>query len=132
MPVNGENLDEEARRYERDLIQVAGEPPVLDVIHLGLGTDGHTASLVPHDPVLETADREVAITGTYSGRQRMTLTYPMINRARHIMWLIAGEGKAEMLERMIQADRDIPAGGVNQAHSIVIADAAALSRHLQK
>ncbi len=132
MPVNSEDLDEGARRYQRDLIQVAGEPPVLDVIHLGLGGDGHTASLVPDQPVLETTDWDVAITDTYSGRRRMTLTYPVINRARHILWLMTGEGKAEMLKRMVQSDHEIPAGRVNQMHAIVIADAAALSRHLQK
>jgi len=132
MPVDSEDLDEGARRYERDLIQVAGEPPILDVIHLGLGEDGHTASLVPDQPVLETTDRDVAITDTYNGRQRMTLTYPVINRARHILWLMTGEGKAEMLNRMIQSDREIPAGRVNQMRALVIADAAALSRHLQK
>lgn len=132
MPVDRENLDEGARRYERDLIQVAGDPPILDVIHLGLGGDGHTASLVPDQPVLETTDRDVAITDIYNGRQRMTLTYPVINRARHILWLMTGEGKAEMLNRMIQSDREIPAGRVNQMRALVIADAAALSRHLQK
>lgn len=132
MPVVDENLDEGARQYERALIQVAGESPVLDVVHLGLGGDGHTASLVPNDPVLETANRDVDITNSYGGRRRMTLTYPIINRARRILWLITGEEKAEMLNRTIQADYDIPAGRVNQQQATVVADAAALSRHLQK
>jgi len=83
--------------------------------------------LIPNDPVLETANRDVDITNSYGGRRRMTLTYPIINRARRILWLITGEEKAEMLNRTIQADHDIPAGRVNQQQATVVADAAALS-----
>ena len=131
MPVAGKDLEKEAGRYERELSELAGTPPVLDVVHLGLGGDGHTASLVPGDPVLEVGDRDVAITDVYAGRQRMTLTYPIINRARHILWLITGEGKAEMLDRLIQADHDIPAGRISQRQATIVADAAALSGHHQ-
>jgi 6-phosphogluconolactonase len=131
MPVTGNDLEEDAGRYERELRELAGTPPVLDVVHLGLGGDGHTASLVPGDPVLEVGDRDVAITDVYAGRQRMTLTYPIINRARHILWLITGEGKAEMLDRLIQADHDIPAGRISQRQATIVADAAALSGHHQ-
>lgn len=132
MAVTGADLEEQAARYERELNELAGTPPVLDVIHLGLGGDGHTASLVPGDPVLDVNDRDVATTGEYAGRRRMTLTYPIINRARHILWLITGGGKAEMLHRLIRADHDIPAGRVSQLQATVIADAAALSWHNQK
>ncbi len=132
MPVTSESLEEGAGRYERRLIELAGEPPVLDVVHLGLGEDGHTASLVPGDPVLDIGDRDVAITGLYNGRRRMTLTYSIINRARHILWLISGEGKAEMLEGLLRSDRAIPAGRVNQKQATVVVDAAALSGHHQK
>ena len=132
MPVNDEDLDDGARRYERQLIAVAGDKPFLDVVHLGIGSDGHTASLVPDDPVLEKVDRSVAITDHYGGRQRMTLTYPVINRAAHILWLITGKGKAEILHRMIQADREIPAGRISQSQAVVVADAAALSGHHQQ
>jgi len=127
MPVTVEDLEEGAGRYEKELINFAGQPPVLDVVHLGLGEDGHTASLVPGDPVLEVSYRDVATTGEYAGRRRMTLTYPIINRARHILWLITGEGKANMLNRMIRADLDIPAGRVSQRQATIVADAAALS-----
>ena len=127
MPVDSADLDVGARCYQVCLNQSAGEPPVLDVIHLGLGADGHTASLVPEDPGLQVTDRDFAITGTYDGRQRMTLTYPLINRARHLLWLITGEGKSAMLSRMLQADYEIPAGRVNQMHAVVVADTAALS-----
>lgn len=129
MPVSSENLEDGARRYERELSVLAGKPPVLDVVHLGLGGDGHTASLVPDDPVLGVSDRDVATTGPYKAWRRMTLTYSIINRARHILWLITGEGKAEMLSRMIQADRNIPAGRVSQRQATVVADAAALCGH---
>jgi 6-phosphogluconolactonase len=129
MPVIGNDLEEQAARYERELKKLAGTPPVLDVVHLGLGGDGHTASLVPGDPVLQVSDRDIAITSEYSGRRRMTLTYPIINRSRHILWLITGDGKAEMLDRLIRADHDIPAGRISQERATIIADTAALSRH---
>ncbi len=132
MPVVCEDLDEGAGQYERALIELAGESPILDVVHLGVGRDGHTASLIPGDSVLDVSDRDVGTTGTYNGRRRMTLTYSIINRARHILWLITGEEKAEMLNRTIQADHDIPAGRVSQRQATVVADAAALSRHLPR
>jgi len=132
MPVTDDDLDAAAATYEQALVRLLGESPVLDVVHLGLGGDGHTASLVPDDPVLEVVDRDVASTAAYAGRRRMTLTYPIINRARHILWLITGRGKADMLSRLIQSDREVPAGRVSQAQAILIADIAALIRHLQK
>ncbi len=131
MPVLSDDLDEAATQYERTLVDLVGDSPVLDVVHLGLGSDGHTASLVPGDAVLEVSDRAVATTDSYGGLRRMTLTYPTINRARHILWLITGEGKAEMLKRLIQADPEIPAGRISQGQATVVADAAALSRHPQ-
>ena len=130
MPVISEDLNRGARQYEQTLVELAGGKPVIDVIHLGLGGDGHTASLVPGDPVLEVSDRDVATTETYDGRRRMTLTYPIINRARHILWLITGEGKAEMLKRLIQGDDDIPAGSISQTQATVLADDAALEKSL--
>ncbi len=130
MPVGGEDLNGGARQYEQTLVELAGAEPVIDVIHLGLGGDGHTASLVPGDPILEVSDCDVATTETYNGRRRMTLTYPIINRARHILWLITGEGKAEMLRRLIQGDGDIPAGRISQVQATVLADDAALGKTL--
>lgn len=127
MPVVSDDLGQAASRYQKTLTELAGDPPVLDVIHLGLGGDGHTASLVPGDPVLDESERDVAITNTYSGRRRMTLTYSIINRARHILWLITGEGKVDMLSRLIQGDSGIPAGRVSRQQATVVADTAALS-----
>jgi 6-phosphogluconolactonase len=98
---------------------------VLDLAHLGLGADGHTASLVPGDPALECHDRDVALTGVYQNRRRMTLTFPMINRSRQILWLATGAAKIPMIERLLQADTTIPAGRIGQAQALLFTDAAA-------
>ncbi len=94
-------------------------------MHLGLGPDGHTASLVPRDPVLDILDADVAITGIYQGRQRMTLTYPVLNRARRVLWLVTGGDKAPMLRRLLDADPTIPAGRIRQGQALLLADVAA-------
>ena len=109
------------------LRDLAGSPPLLDLAHLGLGPDGHTASLVPGDPVLEVTDADVALTGVYQGRHRMTLTYPMLDRSRRVLWLLTGSEKTPMLGRLLRADRSIPAGRVRQDHALVLADRAAAS-----
>src|SRR5260370_33428916 len=97
MPVESADLEAASRRYALTLQQLAGTPPVVDLAHLGLGPDGHTASLVPGDPVLEVLDADVAVTGPYLGRRRMTLTYPMLNRSPRILWPVTGSEKADML-----------------------------------
>jgi 6-phosphogluconolactonase len=125
MPVEAPDLEAAAKAYSRTLQKIAGSPPVLDLVHLGLGPDGHTASLVPGDPVLDVADTDVALTGIYQGRRRMTLTYPMINRARRILWLVTGSEKAGPLVRLRDADPSIPAGRVRQDQALVLADGSA-------
>ena len=125
MPVEEEDLDEGARRYEAILRQIAGTPPVLDLVQLGLGEDGHTASLFPGDAALEVIDRDVAITGLHKGHRRMTLTFPAINRARCILWLVTGAGKIVALERLRACDRSIPAGRVLRSRAILLADKTA-------
>jgi 6-phosphogluconolactonase len=116
MPVNESDLEAAAERYEVEL------PDVLDVVHLGLGEDGHTASLVPGDPVLDVTDRRVALTKPYRGHRRMTLTFPAFERAGSIVWIVAGTGKASMVERLLAADPAIPAGRVPQTQAVLITD----------
>ncbi len=125
MPVEAPDLKAGAESYARSLVEIAGSPPVLDLVHLGLGPDGHTASLIPGDPVLNATNTDVALTGIYQGRRRMTLTYPLINRSRRILWLVTGSDKAGPLVRLRDADPSIPAGRVWQDHARVLADRVA-------
>jgi 6-phosphogluconolactonase len=125
MPVEEEDLDAGARRYEAILRRVAGTPPVLDLVQLGLGEDGHTASLFPGDAALQVIDVDVAVSGLREGRRRMTLTFPAIDRARCILWLVTGAGKAVALERLRAGDRSIPAGCVRSDRAVLLADTAA-------
>lgn len=132
MPVDEPDLRAAAARYARALERVCGTPPVLDMILLGLGTDGHTASLVPGDPVLEVRDSPVSISGVYQGRRRMTLTYPALDRARAILWLVTGGEKAEMLARLENGDASIPAGRVGSARALLLADREAAGPRAQR
>jgi 6-phosphogluconolactonase len=128
MPVESTDLEAAAKEYAAVLATIAGSPAILDLIHLGMGPDGHTASLVPGDPVLQVTDADVAVAGPYQGRRRLTLTYPVLNRARRILWLVTGADKAGMLVRLRQADPSIPAGRVNQEKALVLADQAAAAQ----
>jgi 6-phosphogluconolactonase len=128
MPVEARDLQAAVSAYAATLRDVAGSPAVLDLVHLGLGPDGHTASLVPGDPVLDVNDAAVALAGPYQGRRRMTLTYPVLNQARRVLWVVTGDEKAEMLARLREGDRSIPAGRVKQDHALVLADRAAATK----
>lgn len=131
MPVNDADLVAAAARYAETLNRLAGSPPTLDLVHLGLGPDGHTASLVPGDPVLDVTDRDVAASGVYQGRRRMTLTFPMLDRARRVLWVVTGESKVEMLRRLRAGDTTIPAGRVRRDRALVLADRAAAGESAQ-
>lgn len=125
MPVEAADLAAAAAGYAAALRAIAGTPPVLDLVHLGLGPDGHTASLVPGDPALDVADADVALAGPYQGHRRMTLTFPAIDRARRVLWVVTGAEKASMLARLCGADRTIPAGRVRQDRAMLLADRSA-------
>ena len=126
MPVLAEDLEEGCREYTQVLDEVT-EGKGLDLIHLGLGSDGHTASLVPGDGVMEVQDRLVACTqNTYQGRIRMTLTYPLLNSAKQLLWIVTGDEKQKMVQRLLQQDPSIPAGRIRQENALLLVDKAAM------
>jgi len=127
MPVTAPDLITAAQDYESLLASHAGSPAVLDLVHLGLGSDGHTASLVPDDPVLDRTDCDVALAGPYQGRRRMTLTYRAINRARQILWLVTGDKKSSALEQWCAGNPKIPAVKVETRNAILVTDCRAIS-----
>jgi 6-phosphogluconolactonase len=125
MPVDAEPLEAGAAAYARELAAVCGAPPVLDLVHLGLGGDGHTASLLPGDAALEVADADVALAGPFRGYRRMTLTLPVLGRARAVLWIVTGREKSAALARLLAGDASIPAGRVRARAAHVLADRAA-------
>lgn len=124
MDVTAADLEDAARRYAAELRTVTGDG-VLDVIHLGLGDDGHTASWPPGDPVIDIVGADVALTQPYRGRVRMTLTVPAVNRARDVMFLAAGAGKAEMVHKLATRDPGIPASRVRPEATLLVDQSAA-------
>ena len=125
MPVGEDDLDAAARAYAGAIERLAGPSRRLDLVHLGLGPDGHTASLIPGSPVLEVRGAPVAVTDPYQGYPRMTLTFPVLDGARRILWVVTGEDKGEMLWRLSNGDTTIPAGRVSPDAAVVMADSAA-------
>lgn len=132
MPVETTDSLAAAAAYAMTLRKIAGSPSVLDLVHLGLGPDGHAAWLIPDDPVLQVSDNDVAITGLYPGRKRMMLTYPVINRARQILWMVTGTEKIKPLGQLLSADSSIPAGLIRRDNALVLADEAAAAHNKKK
>jgi 6-phosphogluconolactonase len=132
MPVESGDLEAACANYAQTLGTIAGSPAVIDLVHLGLGPDGHTASLVPGDRVLDVKDADVALTGIYQGLRRMTLTYPIIDRSRRVLWLVTGSEKVGMLARLQAGDVSIPAGRVSRDRAVVLADRAAAGQALKQ
>jgi len=127
MPVEARDLEAACDRYAR-LLEKLTAGHGLCIAHLGLGTDGHTASLFPTDSILEVRNRAVAITGNeHGGRRRMSLTFPALANAHRLLWQVQGASKAEMLARLLAGDERIPAGRVRRDTALVIADVAASS-----
>lgn len=125
MPAAMEQPEAAAEAYARMLEERAGRPPILDLVHLGLGNDGHTASLFPGDAAIDIDQHWTTATGDHNGHRRITLTLPVLSGARSILWLVCGADKAPMLARLLAADAGIPAGRVSQASARIIADEAA-------
>ena len=125
MPVEAADLARAAAEYCATLRAEAGDPAVLDLVQLGLGEDGHTASLLLEDPVLDVTELDVAATTPYRGYRRLTLTYPAINRAREILWVVTGAAKGPALAQLRQGARSIPAGRVQRDRAMILADVSA-------
>jgi len=142
VPVPSENLhtfpmhfspDEAARAYEARLRAHFGERrgvPVFDLVLLGLGADGHTASLFPGASALDETKRLVVTHRAAGGPARVTLTLPVINRARRVLFLVAGADKAAALRMAIEGKGKLPAQRVAPAKGDLLwfVDAAAAAR----
>ena len=126
MPVEASDLEAAAADYAAELAEFTGGEGVVDLVHLGVGEDGHTASWPPGDPVVDVTDSDAAVVGPFNGYRRMTLTPPAVNRARQILWLIDGAAKARALARLLEGDPGIPASRVRRADAVVLASAAAV------
>jgi 6-phosphogluconolactonase len=125
MPVELDDAEEAASQYAIDLIACAGNPPLLDVVHLGLGADGHTASLVAGDPVLEESCRWVGVSRRYENYRRLTLTLPTLSLARCVVWFVLGAARREAMSRLLAGDLTVPASRVRRDQAICFSDRAA-------
>ena len=125
MPVTDDDLEAAASKYASLMDSHAGSPVVFDLVQLGMGGDGHTASLIPDDPILGVDDVDVALTGEYQGRRRMSFTWPVLERAKQLLWVIGGESKQGAVKLFLDNDASIPATLPTQARATVLLDEAA-------
>ena len=125
MPVEIEAPDAAADAYSRTLAEWTGQPPELDVVHLGIGADGHTASLFSGDSPLEERKRLVAASRRHEGYRRLTLTLPALAGARSIVWFAVGAARRDVLNRLFDGDTSIPASRVRRDRAVCFTDLAA-------
>ncbi|MGH8243759.1 MAG: 6-phosphogluconolactonase, partial [Steroidobacteraceae bacterium] len=125
MPVEIEDFELAATQYANTLTGRAGDPPELDVVHLGIGEDGHTASLFAGDPLLEEQRRWVGVSGRYQGHPRLSLTLPALDRARSIVWLAVGFRRRDAVTRLLAGDPSVPASRVERDRAICFTDPGA-------
>jgi 6-phosphogluconolactonase len=125
MPVGTESPDAAADTYARTLVEWTGQPPELDVVHLGIGVDGHVASLFAGDPALEERERLVAASRRHEGYRRLTLTLPALAGARSIVWFAVGAERRAVLTRLFDGDIAIPASRVRRDRAVCFTDLAA-------
>jgi 6-phosphogluconolactonase len=134
VPTQGLEPEAAAAAYEAELKRFYGgerlDPaqPVFDITLLGLGPDGHTASLFPGTAVLAERHKWVAAVIGAKDEARITFTYPLLESSRHIAFLVAGAEKRRMLGLLLGGDREIPAGRLSKEHAQVFADSAATGR----
>jgi 6-phosphogluconolactonase len=125
MPVWIDDAQAAARHYETTLISGTGEPPTLDVVHLGIGADGHTASLFADDPLSQESGRWVGVSRIHERYRRLTLTLPTLNRARCVVWFATGAERRNALTRLAAGDPSIPASLVQRDRATCFVDAEA-------
>jgi 6-phosphogluconolactonase len=118
MPVELDDPKAAAKAYAATLRRVLGADGVLDLVHLGLGADGHTASLLPDDTALE-SNADVIVSRPYQGFRRLSLSLPLISAARERLWLVTGTEKSRALKSLIDGDRTVPAGRVARDNATV-------------
>ncbi|MEX2122559.1 MAG: 6-phosphogluconolactonase [Woeseia sp.] len=111
--------------YSRTLNDFAGAPPVLDVVHLGIGADGHTASLFADDAPLHDTRHWVGVSRRHEGHRRLTLTLPVLNRAQSVVWFAVGASRRAVLARLHAGDPEIPASHVQRERAVCFTDLAA-------
>ncbi len=126
IPVETDPADQAARDYEQTLVNFAGSPPVLDVVHLGVGEDGHTASLFAGDPLLDEQQRFVGTSQPYHGTERITLTLPTLNAARHIVWFVTGALRRDVMAALPTKIRPLPSSRIERSNATVFADTQAV------
>ncbi len=122
MPVEIADAKQAASQYAQLLIRHCGRPPALDVVHLGIGADGHTASLFAGDALLQERQRLVGVSAIYDGHARLSMTLPVLNHAGCIVWYVTGTERKHSVSRLFAADPDIPASQVKRTHAVCFTD----------